>query len=270
MLEDRLSNTYNQHNINGYNLPPQRASSGVYPSIPMNPPNTSGPAESYYTGNTQSYGRPHSAYDYAPARQHSTFDKRASVASPVYSPQLQRSYAESIPNDPTGAQWQPSAGPSNQYTQSRTPQFPESNQIPQGYAPSPPQPNPTAQSPAPLTTVEPNTTFQYATGPPQNDTTQSAEQAQPQSHHIPQQQAQQFPQSYQVPQSPTQYANQAAHQQQQSTQVPYWQSQQTQPQQAWQVPGQTYGGYTQDSFPSAPQHVPKPQPVAVEESLIEL
>merc|ERR1712230_35318 len=51
MLEERLSNTYNQHSVSGYNLPSQRPASTMYPSIASNMPSTAGGAENYYTGN---------------------------------------------------------------------------------------------------------------------------------------------------------------------------------------------------------------------------
>ncbi|CCF44663.1 hypothetical protein CH063_13992 [Colletotrichum higginsianum] len=70
----------------------------------------------------------------------------------------------------------------------------------------------------------------------------------------------------QAPAQPAQPAQQQAPPQQQS----YWQpsvpQQSAHPQQQWQ--GQYNNGYTQESFPSAPQNAPK-QP-AVEESLIDL
>lgn len=271
MLEERLSNTYSHHNIRGYSMPPPQRTSNAYPSNPMDR-NGPGGAESYYTGNHQqqpSFGRPQSTHDYSPAQPYNSYGKQSSVAPPSYPPQEHRQATYGQPQDQTGSQWHEPGGPSNQYSNATLPtptQFAESVHGQQNYPASSPLPNPIAPESAPSAPSDTNTAFQYGNGI-------SSEQNQP--HHP----LQQFPQSYQAPQSPSQYPDQAIHhqqrqqqQQQQATHPPYWQAQQPKPQaqQGWQGPAQTYGGYTQDSFPSAPQHAPAPQAVAVEESLIDL
>jgi growth factor-regulated tyrosine kinase substrate len=89
MLEERLSNTYNQHSIGGYNLPAQRApaASGIYPTISSNPlTGAGGNAENFYTGNVQqeSYGRPQSTYYGPTQQQYSVPNKRASISGSGY------------------------------------------------------------------------------------------------------------------------------------------------------------------------------------------
>lgn len=92
-------------------------------------------------------------------------------------------------------------------------------------------------------------------------------------HQAPpaQQYTQQPPQAY--PQAPQQQAMPEPHVQapQQAPQYHQQQPPQQQPAQS-NVPYPTFGGYTQDQFPAAPQHaLPQQQkPVAVEETLIEL
>lgn len=265
MLEERLSNTYGHHNPRGYNTPPQGVSN-VYPSNLMDHNGPRG-AESYYTGNhhqSSSLGRPQLTYDYPSAQPYSLYGKRSSVALPSYPPQEHRQGNYGQPQDQTGSEWYGPAGPSDQYPNPALPtsaQFTESVHVQHSYAASTPLPKPAAPELLPTAPTDANTTFQYGNGP-------LSEQTQPP------QPPQQFPQSHQVPQSPSQCAEQTVQQQQQqqATHAPYWQSQQSKPhvQQGWQGPAPTYGGYTQDSFPSAPQHAPAPQAVAVEESLIDL
>ncbi|KAL5318994.1 hypothetical protein ACEPPN_014062 [Leptodophora sp. 'Broadleaf-Isolate-01'] len=318
MLEERLSNTYNQHSISGYNLPSQRPASTIYPSIASNLPSTAGGAENYYTGNApqEPYARPQSTYSYGqPQQQYQQYNNRASVAGYPGQEQRQEGYGQYPPQQQpvqpqrTGS-WQPS-DPSTTYA-SQQPSYPPDSAPPQqapptnappqtpmsvpsqpptSYAPptnAPPQtpmsygPSEPAVSPA----ADPNAAFYYNT-PGQAPPQQAPEQQQPQ-YAQPQQSPQQYQSTVQQPVSPLQatrqpqkpqeqYApppQQQAPQQyapppQQPQQAPYWQAQQQAPaqQKPWQPAGPTYGGYTQDSFPSAPHHAPQPK---VEEALIEL
>ncbi|KAF4630905.1 hypothetical protein G7Y89_g7239 [Cudoniella acicularis] len=297
MLEERLSNTYNQHTIGGYNLPPQRPASTMYPSISSNAPNGAGGAESFYTGNAQPepYGRPQSTYSYAPPPQQ--YNKRASVANPGYTapereqvpggygnyppPQQQQQPHRQAAQPQRTPSWQPSE-PTNAsylsqqtgYTSDNAPQ----QQVPSPMvAPSQPSSNyaPTEVSIPP--SADPNASFYYnntpQAPPPQPVPEQSNSQYQPTPS------PQQFHASAPQPQSPEQFKRQPQKvqehhalppQAQPQQQTPYWQTQQqaAPPPQAWQTPAATYSGYTQDSFPSAPHHAP--QPKVVEESLIDL
>src|ERR1700733_13308935 len=85
MLEERLSNTYNQHTIGGYNLPPQRPTSSIYPSIASSTPAASGAAENFYTGSqTEQYGRPQSTFYPSSQTQNQEYNRRTSIANPAY------------------------------------------------------------------------------------------------------------------------------------------------------------------------------------------
>lgn len=285
MLEERLSNTYSQHTIGGYNVPPpQRQSAGIYPSVSSNP----GAAENFYTNpQRESFGRPQSTYNYGPPQQYATFDKRASVANPGYPGLDQRQENYNLP--PTQSQgtagWPTTNAAPTQYVppaqaypiennqhQGSTPGLVPS-QPPSSYVPSEPNLTPSA---------DPNAVFYYGNAPQNQPPAPMLHQGPPdQGQYPPMQSPQQIHQAVAVHQSPQQFTRQPSFSQQQNIpqnmpqqppqQQPYWQGQPQNPvpQQNWQPP-QAYGSYTQDSFPSAPHHAPQPKPVAVEESLIEL
>ena len=296
----------------------------MYPSI-ANVSSVAGGAESFYTGNAiaENYGRPHSTYYPTPQPQYSTYDKRASIASPGYQVLEQRiDYNQYPPQGqapPQQSSWQPNE-PSSTPTQAnpayptpdlrndsyaqyppqshaqnpqRTPSYQAANPAPT-YAPEmPQQPPPPMNAPSqPVMSppADPNAAFYFnnaSQAPPQ-------EQAQPQypynnpgqepSNQPPEQSQPQYPPA-QMPQqyhsiptqqaSPQQFSHQPVKQQaapqhvpppQQQQQTPYWEN--TATPQAWQTPNQAYGGYTQESFPSAPHHAP--QQNVMEESLIDL
>jgi growth factor-regulated tyrosine kinase substrate len=311
MLEERLSNTYNQHTIGGYNLPPpQRAGSNMYPTL-ANAPEAAGGAESFYTGNApaQPYGRPQSTYYAPPQQQSSSYDKRASIASPGYPPVEQRNDFTQYPPQaqalPQQGNWQ-----ANDLSSTPTPANPgystpgqqndAYNQYPPQSHPQQPQRTPSFQTANPAATPYPAQASyvpeqQQQAPPPMNAPSQpamspsadpnaafyfnNASQAPPPEQNQPQYPPAQSPQQYQTmpPQqtSPQQYSNQPVKQQTAPApqyaappqqQAPYWQN--APAQQAWQAPGQTHNGYTQESFPSAPHHAP--QQKVMEESLIEL
>lgn len=132
MLEERLSNTYNQAGAM-YGLPPAnpRPTSNLYPSIQSGAPPEAQGGESFYTGNADPYARPQSYYGqgYPPAPQPSypQYDKHASVPPQQYN-----------------------APPSEQYPQPQQPSQPYPN-LPSYTAGPPPQqqpPNSTYQKPA--------------------------------------------------------------------------------------------------------------------------
>ncbi|KAI8278312.1 Vacuolar protein sorting-associated protein 27 [Colletotrichum sp. SAR11_57] len=259
MLEERLSKAYSQHAVGGgYNLPPVRHSTGSYPSLQASAP---GAAENFYTGEQRvDYGHapPPQAYpphpQHTPQPQYATFDKRASVSGPptgVYPPQEpQRTDS-----------WRSGGAPA-----------------PEQYAPQPSypsEPTPPANhqnQPAATPSNDPNASYYF--NPQQPSAPPSAPpSADPNPSPYPNlQQAVQYRQSVSHQQTPVQAPAQPAQHTQQHQAPPqqqsYWQPsvpQQSAPQH-WQ--GQYNSGYTQESFPTAPQHAPK-QP-AVEESLIDL
>jgi hepatocyte growth factor-regulated tyrosine kinase substrate len=314
MLEERLSNTYSQHTIGGYNLPPQRSASTIYPSISANTPAGAGTDESFYTGSSQqeAYGRPQSTYAAygAPPQQFQQYDRRTSMVSPgfpapesrnepysQYPPQqapqqkpqqVQRSVSWQKP-DPAAAQYatqgqtypQENAPPPQQ--QAPAPVNPQQQVPPPMNAPSQPPTNYGPSEPVMTPSADPNAVFYY-NGAPGTQTQQAPEpnsQQYPPAHQSPQQYHTTIPQ----PLSPQLYARQPQKLQEQYALPPqqqapppqqappqqpqpasYWPPQQT-PQQQWQAPAQTYAGYTQEAFPSAPHHTPQ---VKVEESLIDL
>lgn len=327
MLEERLSNTYNQHNLSGYNLPPQRLTPSMYPSIAAQGPNQAVSAENYYTNPQQDlYARPQSTYSYPTPQptqeQYNQYDQRASMITagypgpesrpdlnqyPSQPQQLSQQPATNwntpdVPVTPYGAQPQAYTADASQQSQQYQHSTNVPSQPPNNYFPSEP-PNaisPEAQVPVqysstpsapPQTSPQQHTSTHHqapnqytqaqdfsSTAPSTVSPMQSARQPQPQSQPQPQTYAPQYtalpPQQEVAP--PVQQAQHAPpvsqQQPQPQTQNPYWQSQQQQqpPQtatQAWQNPNSTYGGYTQDSFPTAPQHTLQPK---VEEALIEL
>ena len=260
MLEDRLSNTYSQHNLGGYGGRSHPAQS-MYPTIPAEAPSGQGGAESYYNINgalpqIDTYAPPQSQYNnYPPPQsQYSQHDRAPSNTSSTYDQRLQHNTqapqrASSLQSYPrsTNQMQEPSYYPPNQA------------QNHQPYQPSPMEPPP--QTPV----MEDGAAAYYNQSKPQISPSQPYPQQQAnhnnyasapspeQSHPILPPQQQSYPPSQ--------------HQQQHS----YWQPQQTpalQPPQSYNAPYPSMNTYTQDSFPTAPNH--QPQPKQVEEQLIEL
>ncbi|KAK8069357.1 hypothetical protein PG994_005973 [Apiospora phragmitis] len=286
MLEERLSKTYSQHSIGGYNLPTPRQSSGTYPPVHPSAPSHAGPAESFYTGEQADYARgpPGHSYSQHPSQtpqpqQFFGYDKRASLSMPpVQYPQQAIQRSESWQSQ--GQAPAPSAptrfsssgyGPSEQAMQS-------------SHAP-PHAAQPTVNRGPDLATTpiaDPNAAYYYANNQQQDHDRQtpslSSDPApspypnlqQPASYNrqsIPPTPASVPAQPSQASQPQQQY--QAPLPQPQQQQPPYWQQQPAgQGPQSYQPPNVAYPGYTQETFPSAPHHTPQ-QP-AVEESLIDL
>ncbi|KAJ9603173.1 Vacuolar protein-sorting-associated protein 27 [Cladophialophora chaetospira] len=267
MLEERLNNTYNQRNPGyaAYAMPsPGGAQApGMYPSISAGPPpsmNTrAGGAENYYFNNAP-------VESYAPPPQ------------PTSMPPPQRSYSYS-------SQKQEPPNSPYQYPAQQQPYQPQQQQPPSMYPQMPP-PEPQA-TPTPYNQMPP----MPAEAPTPQPQSQAPYQQQPPQQHPPYPQQHQTmpppgqfnqppsPQMYQQPPpqaQPEQYPPQQQY-------LPQQQQPPAQPQQAMSTGGSytaPYPTYTQSQFPSAPQHTPapygqappqrQPQPVAVEESLIEL
>ncbi|KAK4241496.1 hypothetical protein C8A03DRAFT_30358 [Achaetomium macrosporum] len=284
MLEERLSKAYSQHSIGGYNLPPRHAP-GPYPSLAPSAPSAAGPAENFYTGEQQQdYSGPVAPPSYpqpTPQPQYGAYDKRGSVVGPPsnqYPPQQMPQH--------TGS-WGP-APPA------QTPQYNQQPSYPPNETAAPPgqsqQASASGQLSAPVAgdsvgttpTADPNASFYFNPQPRQQPQQPPSSQADPtmspypnlaQPIHSYQPSLPQTPAS--IPAQPSQ--PQQTHQAPAQAQQPYWQhpaAQQTQLPPVWQSqapPSAAYAGYTQDAFPSVPQHAPKqPQQPAVEESLIDL
>lgn len=282
MLEERLSKAYSQHSIGGYNLPPPRQAAGPYPSLQPGAPSAPGPAESFYTGEQQQqqdYGRPlgHPSYPQpAPQPQYASYDKRGSVVGPSNSqyppqpmPQRTGSWSAAPPGQAPQYNQQPSYPPNEASQASQLQQAPGPVQL---SAPTP------GDSVGTTPTADPSASFYF--------NSQSQQQAQQPPTSPPDPAMSPYPNlsqpisSYQpsLPQTPASVPAQPSQPQQQQqappqAQQPYWQhpaAQQTALPPVWQAPppSSAYPGYTQEAFPSAPQHAPK-QPV-IEESLIDL
>ncbi|KAL9070104.1 MAG: hypothetical protein Q9157_005928 [Trypethelium eluteriae] len=333
MLEDRLSNTYNQHPSRAYaaSAYSSRPASSMYPSLPTSMPEGPNAAESFYTGNTMpSAQSTYSSYQNPPS-PYQSLNKRATIHAGSYNSQPPRSdsqYGQPYDNRFTGPTQQQTAGsaypqipeqapqmdrrrssqqyapqPSAQYPPSQAPTSPTAayyygDQAPQSLEPQPQAPGPQA-TPTPIPNGQP--LIQQPSSPEQfhhvQPPAQHPQQAQfaPRQQPPPQQQhpylQSQPPQHQQPSAPPSQYISSPPHldhseqtpqqfyqqpQPQQQAPLPQSQPQQAPPQQPpqWQaLPAAqvqpSYGQqYTQDSFPSAPQH--QPQVKAVEEALIEL
>ncbi|KAF2995392.1 Vacuolar protein-sorting-associated protein 27 [Curvularia kusanoi] len=306
MLEERLSNTYNQAGAM-YGMP--RPTSNVYPQISSGAPAYSG-SESYYSSGaapSDPYGRPQPGYQSQAQQPYPQFDQRApppqSYASPDPYQQAQQP-SQPYPNlasysagaalqqqqQPTPS-YQPQQPPSPQLQRQMSNQYPQ--QPPSGYqaqAPDAESANYYYNDAAPTPIQR---TQSYTSQPPTSSSPQMYNRAPP-----PQQQQQ--PQQHQAPLSPpaqpaTAWQNppypreNAPPQQQQQQQAPppqqqqqqQWQQppqqappqqqqQQQQPQSNWN-PATPYamGGYGPESFPSAPQAAPQQAKVA-DEPLIDL
>ncbi|KAI9818891.1 MAG: Vacuolar protein-sorting-associated protein 27 [Pycnora praestabilis] len=297
MLEDRLSSTYSQHSIGGYQGPQnlQRPSSNVYPSIPSAVPNGQGGTESYYTSNavpavnhythhTSTYGKFQSPQPPYPA-----YDTRASVAH--------AGYGHGAPPEPQPLQYNeyPPQHSSNAQTNSISPPSQPQNAA---YSMEPPlqsanQPRPFhASSQASLVSpsVDPAAHFYHNSGGGQAPVQQQQQQQRPDQsldiQYPTQQPSPQLQHSFvQQQQYPTERMSQASFPQPQQEQQlapvsqppqqqqPYWHTEESS-MPAWQPSQQIVtsypasGGYDHESFPSAPQH--QPQPKVIEESLIDL
>ena len=256
MLEERLSNTYSQRSntYSGYGLPSPQLSapqSNMYSSIAAQagPSSNHTGAENYYFSNApvDSYAPPSNVLQ--PHLQPHTNHETPGSPPSQYASQ-QQPLPQSRPGYPPLEQqsWQHQQPPSPQMHSHPPPT--SSRQVPlQQYQPQQtPQPHPEQQKQISYPVQQPESSYQPH---------------QPQSPIPPQQTF-----------SPQSQSHQAQTHQQRPPQP------QPQPQPQSSVPYPTFATYTQDQFPSAPQHQPTPmptsqqleqaKPVAIEESLIEL
>ncbi|KAI1504681.1 hypothetical protein F5X99DRAFT_346855 [Biscogniauxia marginata] len=279
MLEERLSKAYSQHSIGGYNIPAPRQASGPYPSIASTAGSTVAPAENFYTSEQSTLSRAPTGHQYphraqqTPQPQYASYDKRASMSMPANSQYSQHAVQRSD-------SWQ-KQGPSAPPQYHNQPNYPPSERPPPQPShvshPSPQTPHNRAPESVGTTPADPNAAYYYNTSLANADI--HTPSVPPEATPSPYPTLQQQPLNYNtqsVPPTPASVAVQPSQPPQQyqpssqQVQQPYWQ----QPQhtgsapQAYQTGGPGYAGFTQESFPSAPQHAPQ-QPV-VEESLIDL
>lgn len=299
MLEERLSNTYGQLSLGGYRNNAPHASSNMYPSIPAEPSGGEYGAEDYYgveaplQGSTEH--QPRNISNYYPQSPTAQFQQTRILPSstPGYSAMPSRSQQRSYPNEPPpqpvpsfqGYLHLPTENPGATYY---------SDDQRQSYNQQQDQSIQTQNSTTSLSHAHPPTGTHSQDQPAnyylngQNYAVTTPQQAlhpvapsfnAPLVSPVPQKQ----PQSS-TPDAPIFQPVQQSRTQQLAQQG-YWPQHspnQHHPQQEANPSGQplaksnlqpnltypTMNSYSQDLFPSAPQH--QPQPKVVEESLIEL
>ncbi|CEJ91174.1 Putative Glycolate oxidase [[Torrubiella] hemipterigena] len=243
MLEERLSKAYNQQNL-GYSLAGARQAAGGYPSMAMNGVASAPGAESFYTGQ-QPTGYATGAPSYPPTLATAAY-------APGHAPDATQYRTPSISQAPPVGTALPGADQHASYY------YNSAHTTPAPSAPSAVAPAPDA-SPSPYPNLQ--QAAQYHRGSISSQTGVAPSQPVASAPQNPPHQ----------PQAQQQQQQQPAPPQQQS----YWQpsvpqQQRQPPQPTGQAQGWAYSGYSQDSFPSVPQHEPHKAPPAQEEALIEL
>ncbi|KAI9712834.1 MAG: Vacuolar protein-sorting-associated protein 27 [Bogoriella megaspora] len=240
MLEDRLSNTYNQHTPRAYGTSSynQRPASGMYPNLPTGVAGVPNSAESFYTGNAQpdanSYSQqPYPAYQ-APSSPYQS--KRATIHAGTYNsqPPPEAQYQQPYENRFTSPPQQ--QNPSLSYQQPPTLDRRQSQQYPS----QPPTQYPPSQAPS-----SPTTTYYHGEQP------HNIQGVQPDQNSMANSYSSLPPRS-----SPEQTQHAQPHLQQQQHQPPNPQSYYASPPQQQQPPPQQ-----QPIYPSSepPQQAPPPQ-----------
>lgn len=271
MLEDRLSNTYSQHNLSNGRPHVRQSSSNMYPTIPTEPPAGQGGAESYYHMNgapqTDIYVPPQSQFNFPPSqlsytqRDRAPSNTSASFANdprPQHNAQThqQASSLQTYPHSPAQRQ-EPFYYSQNQH------------QDPQNLPSSPMEDPP--HTLAPDISQDSGATY-YNVNHPQISPPQLHQQQRVDHNYGPAASPDRgHPVMLQQQQT---YSNHVPHQ---NALPPQPQPLYKQPQQAVMPPQQpqsyaapypSTNAYNQESFPTAPNH--QPEPKQVEESLIEL
>lgn len=295
MLEERLSHTYNQHTIAGYNAHTARLSS-IYPSISSSLANGPSQAENFYTGNAApsapaDYGPPSNSYEHHPPGQ--SISAEYGLGGPsttAYVPhgshnQSNRAYP---PQRTSSVQSYPSIDSQQRsepvYSQDRS-----SVAYPSQPAPQPAQVSFNQQYAQAPVSPESEVVSSFYQDPSKRQDHHIQPMAPPQQqpspslyHQAPPAQAQQqvpnppqMPPLHQQAPLPSQgYPSQQSYSQQAAgPSSNYWQQQAAvaaynHNAQAPNVAHQSATSYSGDGFPAAPTH--QPQMKVVEESLIEL
>ncbi|KAI9691136.1 MAG: Vacuolar protein-sorting-associated protein 27 [Bathelium mastoideum] len=269
----RSNSQYGQSFDNRYNGPPQQQTPGpVYQQLPEQPPPMgrrnssqqypSQPSAPYPPSQTPN--SPNTAYYYgeqAPQNPDYLSQAPGTQIAPTVMPNGQAMVPQPSSPEQYHQTQPPMQPPSAQYSPQAQVKPPQP-QYPLQHQPPPQEQPPYAQVPPPQHQQQPSMPpAQYISSPPQPEHSELPPQQyyqQPQPLQQQQPPQPQPPQTQQLPPAP------------QATQVPQVTHQQ--PPQQWSAPAPAQPPYaqqyTQDSFPSAPQH--QPQAKAVEEALIEL
>lgn len=294
MLEERLSNTYSQHSLT-YQKTPSRLSSSMYPSIPPNAFSNQGGAESYYNMDapiqSPPFSRSHASHNIHPQSQSfnshhsmiasantSKYDMLAAAAGNRPYQSIQHSQRtpgfQGYSQSPVSVQ-DPSYIPESQFQGYQQQQNSAMQQ--QIYSPS----QPPSQIPTVPRDVDPATAY-YTNSDEQALTSQNPTPHISEHSYVPQVSSPERPQQESLEQQQSiitqnlQPSNVQQSQPSTRTRQESWPQSQVYQQQPYQQQTSSQGSfaypsmhsYTQNSFPSAPQH--QPQPKVVEESLIEL
>lgn len=252
MLEDRLSNTYSQHTLGGYQTQKSQASSSIYPQMPPSlPSNPQGGVESYYNINVPSQADTYPAVHPQHTNQHSqpqfSYAHRERASSNNSNSQGMQAFQQPLPQFSQVPQRTTSIA-------NYPPALPHSGEALYS-SPQQPQPHlqhthPRSQAPTQSLPYDQATSFYAQPANPQLSPSQPYPERSRQSaqEHLP---------DYQISKSPQISNNQQS----------YWQQRQDVVQEEPQSHALS-SNYTYDNFPAVPQH--RAQQKVVEESLIEL
>ena len=278
MLEDRLSHTYSQHTLGGSRSHAPQQTPSIYPSIPSEPPNGHERTENYYNvqpgAHTDRYPQFQASFQGNPQWQSSyaQYEGGLQRESSAYGT-APNSY-EGIPRvqnpastvDPQSIHHWPAPRQDAAYAKDKAPQsYQHQHDVstqPQMQASSMPPPQ------TPVTSQSSDAVAMYYQG--------SEEQVSPPQLQYQQRQelnyAPSLPSPEQAQALPPQHFEHGVPPRQQPQSL-HWQQRMNPSQTSHSHPQNTsayntHQSYTQESFPSAPQH--QLQPKAIEESLIEL
>jgi hepatocyte growth factor-regulated tyrosine kinase substrate len=297
MLEERLSNTYGQHSLGGYRTNAPQPSSNMYPSIPTEPPAEQYGAESYYSMEAPLQGsaepRPQASSNYYPQSPPAHFQpiRISSGSNSHHGAILPTTQQRPYPNTQSSQQvssfqgypQSPSENPgANHYPDNQHQNYQQGQS---GQSQIPVASLPYVHTPTGARPEDRSASYYFSGQNYEAAATQQALRPSEPNYNVPILSPEQSQQPHSAPviatrpqpvqQSRTQQPAQQGYSQQQTTSPYHPQQEANPPMQPLVKPGAqpslafpTLNSYSQDLFPSAPQH--HPQPKIVEESLIEL
>ncbi|KAL1297828.1 hypothetical protein AAFC00_006357 [Neodothiora populina] len=269
MLEERLSNTYNQSRYHT-----ARPVSNMYPSIPTAPPAGAniGAVENYYSATVPSVDPSHA--------NNAPYPSFSQQQQQQQQPPQHYSQLPTDPYQPAHSQYPPQmhqGAASTPYPSEQRPAQPQRQSSQQYHASQPnPQYAPSHASQGSQTGMaspHPDPATAYYLADQNQQPLPQRVSPEVKNQPLPQHQHQQDPSQQQYSQPPQSYQTSPPQQQQAQQQQQHYQNfpngpPQPNAQQQWPQAPSAPGGWGNEAFPAAPQHVPQ-QPV-VEESLIEL